>query len=425
MSAAAELPRLRYIDAIPIEYQDDLYIYLSDPQNIAPSPIILTPQEFFITSLLDGKHDYGKIRVAFAEKFGGLLIEKSHIDRLIANLQENYFLDTPEFYAYFHKMQREFRESPTRRHRFAGLAYEAEAEKLYQQIDGFYQHGDGAGLPQKHNGHSSSKSDFCAIMVPHIDLRVGGPCYTHGYRYLAENFQPELVIILGIAHSGSRNFFTASRKKFSTPFGEMHTANDFLDRWSSLAGLDVTEDDWPHRAEHSIEFQLPFLQHALQDPFEIVPVLCGAVEPLLNHTTDWHIAGNTRLHIEALAAALKAEKRRTAIILSVDLAHVGPKFGDGDKISGQLAEQHQSRDQQLFKMLENWDRPGLQQLMKSDLLTRRVDACGALLTLFGMFEQGKGRLLSYGQNFQPDTASLVTYGSMAFEVGGLGSDRSD
>ena len=55
MPEVSPLPRLRYIDAIPIEYQDDLYIYLSDPQNIAPRPIILTPEEFFIATMLDGQ----------------------------------------------------------------------------------------------------------------------------------------------------------------------------------------------------------------------------------------------------------------------------------------------------------------------------------------------------------------------------------
>ena len=362
-----------------------------------------------------GKHDYGKIRIAFAEKFGGVLIEQQQIDRLITNLQKNLFLDTAEFYAHFHRMQHDFRSATVREHQFADLSYEAEPNKLRQQNEGFYLHDDGAGLPESNGTNIVENPNICAVMVPHIDLRVGGPCYTHAYRYLAENFQPELVIILGIAHAGSQHFFTTSRKKFSSPLGELSTAQDFIDRWCQLCGLDLAEDDWLHRAEHSIEFQLPFLQHVFDHPPEIVPVLCGAVEPLLSETPDWYNASDTRLHIEALAATLRDEKRKTAIILSVDLAHVGPKFGDTEKISGELAQRHHQADHHLFDLLANWDRPALQQLMKTDLLQRRVDACGALLTLFDLFDQGRGKLLSYGQNFQPDTASMVTYGSMAFE----------
>jgi len=68
----------------------------------------------------------------------------------------------------------------------------------------------------------------------------------------------------------------------------------------------------------------------------------------------------------------------------------------------------------MFDIVSRFDAGQYYELMKKDLFPRRVDACTAIYTLLSIMEKGEGKTVGYGQNFQPDTQSLVSYGSMVF-----------
>ncbi len=413
--ANGTVPRLRYIDVIPIEQEDEVLIYIRDPQDIAASPLVISPHEFFVISMFDGQHTYSDIKLAFAQKFGGLLLQDDFIENLAATLDAHYYLDTSNFRDYYKALRKEFAAASTRLSWHAGISYEADPDNLKRQLEGFYQHPEGAGMPGTNGTATLQEGESLeAIMVPHIDLRVGGPCYTHAFKYLFDHSEPDVVVILGVAHSGSDDFFTATRKDFETPLGTVKTDQAFLDSWIRNAGnIDFAENDWPHRSEHSIEFQLPFLQHGMTKNFSVVPILCGPMEYLIED--DGSLTKNREIHqMAALKQTIEEDPREIVVLLSVDMAHMGPKFGDPNPITNSSMKDIEKADHAMFDALSTLDKSEYIKLMKDDLLKRRVDACASVFSLLEMMDSGRGELLSYGQNFQPDTQSIVTYGSMGF-----------
>ncbi|RMH95481.1 MAG: AmmeMemoRadiSam system protein B, partial [Calditrichaeota bacterium] len=394
--------------------------YVRDPLELAAGPLVLTPHEFYLITLLDGNRSLRDIKLEFARKFGGVLLPDEQLQEIINALDAGHYLDTEGFREHFRRIQEEFRQAPVRVAWHARQAYPDDPEQLRQLLDGFYEHPRGAGKPFSASEGTASpfalpdNRRLTGILAPHIDLRVGGPCYTHAYRYLIENSDADLYIILGVAHYGGEGFFITTTKDFETPLGTVPTDREFVQRWMENAGEDLTREEWAHRIEHSIEFQLPFLQHGLGRPFSIVPVLCGHLEPPLSETgelsPDPRIAGL----IESLGTTIAQTHRRVAFILSVDLAHMGPKFGDPRPITPEDQERIREADQIMFDVVSRLEREAFAGLMRYDLLPRRVDACAAVYTFLSLMPEGEGRLVAYDQNFQEDTGSLVSYGSMIF-----------
>lgn len=414
MAEQIDYPRLRYVDAFPVEQNGQTYFYVRDPLEIAASPLVMSAVDFFIIALFDGVHSRTDIKMEFARKFGGILLPDQQLQKIIKILDDNYYLDTVHFREQANRVNAEFRRSPIRKAWHAGGSYEADPLRLREQLEGFYRHPEGAGVWNGENGAVPEGMQLRAIMAPHIDIRVGGPCYTHAYRCLENSPQADIYIILGVAHYGGNGFFVATAKDFETPLGTVETDREFLEAWSRSAGKDLTEEEIAHRTEHSIEFQLPFLQHVLKRPFKILPVLCGSVQPLLQANPSSKEAEEITRSIEALKRTLREQNKRAIFILSVDLAHLGPKFGDALPITESDAQRIREADYKMFEVLSRLDLKSFYRLIEDDLLPRRVDACAAVVALLAIMGKGKGNVVAYGQNFQPDTRSMVSYGSMAF-----------
>ena len=91
-----EKPRIRAVEAFPIEQQEQTYICLRDPTGLAPEPILLGMGAYFIVTLFDGSKDLHDIQGGFLRRFGeNLPLDK--LNDLIATLDRGYFLDSPKF----------------------------------------------------------------------------------------------------------------------------------------------------------------------------------------------------------------------------------------------------------------------------------------------------------------------------------------
>jgi len=417
MPDASLRPQMRYVDAIPFEKKNQTFFYIRDPMEVAAKPLVITPFELYILTLLDGQHTIQDIQKAFTQRFSEYKITEDQIAQIITVLDDHFFLNTPKFQAQFETLQSEFHHSPVRKAWHAGAAYPAEPDTLKLQLEAFYKDPQGAGMPNfGANGKAVTNGrQLQAIMAPHIDLRVGGPCYTHAYRPLIEEALPaDVYVILGVAHYGGGGFFTATSKDFETPLGVVKTDRRFIDAWQRNAGQDFTRGEWAHRTEHSIEFQLPFLQQGLNHDYTIVPVLCGSLEPFVYNGDRIENVPEIRTAIDALKRTIREDSRRVQIVLSVDLAHMGPKFNDPEPITPQKAQSIRTADERMFEVIAGFDKSAFYDLMKNDLMPRNVDAVSAVYTLLSILPDGEAKAVGYGQNLQPDTNSIVTYGSMTF-----------
>jgi MEMO1 family protein len=139
-------------------------------------------------------------------------------------------------------------------------------------------------------------------LVPHAGYTYSGSTAAHVYARLRGR-PLDRVVLLGPAHFVlTRGCAVPAAETWLTPLGPVpiDTAGA---RQLEAAGL-ATVDDRPHRPEHSLEVQLPFVQRVLGE----VPVL-----PVAVGVSD----------VDAVARLLVAARSdpRTVVVCSSDLSH--------------------------------------------------------------------------------------------------------
>ena len=69
-----EQPRLRYgIEAIPISHQGQQLIAIRDMLGLSEETLIISPDVYFIMTLMDGSNTVLDIQEAYVRRFGSLL----------------------------------------------------------------------------------------------------------------------------------------------------------------------------------------------------------------------------------------------------------------------------------------------------------------------------------------------------------------
>src|SRR5437879_2992771 len=123
-------------------------------------------------------------------------------------------------------------------------------------------------------GRPQVEGRLVGLISPHAGLRYSGPVAAHGYALLRG--RPALTAVLvgpshRVAFPGLSVFVAGA---FETPLGQVPIDADLA---SALLAEDPAIRDLPepHREEHSLEMQLPFLQH-LVPTLRIVPILMGS-----------------------------------------------------------------------------------------------------------------------------------------------------
>ena len=132
-----DYPRLRHIDAFPIESSGVPMICLRDPDNFTKEMLTVPYNVYFIISFFDGNHTLLDIQAEYMRKFGELLF-KEHIVELIEKLDSHLLLDSERFSIFRDKLEDDFRKSKIRRAAHAGKSYDSHPESLKKQIEGFF-----------------------------------------------------------------------------------------------------------------------------------------------------------------------------------------------------------------------------------------------------------------------------------------------
>lgn len=397
-------------------------IILTDPEGFADDPIILTPETLALVSLFDGQRSLKQVLQVFEERYE-VLLKEENVLQLVDKLDEAGFLDSPRFRARLQEQVLAYLEAPVRPAAHAGSAYPEYAGDLREMIDGFFTAADGPGdLP---SSEPARKHLLPGLILPHIDLRVGGATYAHGYKALLEESQADLIVILGVAHQGAGDgLYHLSLKSFETPLGTVNVARGIAAKLQAASDTDPALGEYLHRNEFSVEFQALFLQYFLKErakrDFEIVPVLCGPVEPFLpkdeSPGKDPRQDDRFRRFVDLLRNQLDKSGRRWTIMASVDFSHVGPKFGDMTPMTERLLLPVARGDRRLLEPLERVDADAFYQEIYRTRNSRHVDAVMAVLTLLaagkGCFKTGQ--LLHYDQMLEGQSRA-VSFASLAFK----------
>jgi len=180
----------------------------------------------------------------------------------------------------------------------AGTWYPGAPAELRRTIDGFLAKVPPVELP----------GELAALIAPHAGYVYSGPVAAYAYS-LVRGRQVDLVAVVSPVHRmwvGALG--SASADFYETPLGRIPVARDAVDALDKEVGLQQVGQD----NEHSLEIQLPFLQHILSGPFRLLPVMMGSQE--------W---GDCDRLGKGLAKVLKGQN--ALLVASTDLSHFHPQ----------------------------------------------------------------------------------------------------
>jgi hypothetical protein len=151
-----------------------------------------------------------------------------------------------------------------------------------------------------------------ALVSPHAGWRYSGPVAAFGYSLLRGS-RGLTVVLAGPSHRFAfEGVAVWTRGGFETPLGTIPIDETLAAALLAAAPEWVKDGPRPHYEEHSLEMQLPFLQHLVED-LAIVPCLMGS---------------QAREEVDALAGAIAAAAARAArpvlLVASSDLSHYHP-----------------------------------------------------------------------------------------------------
>lgn len=400
-------PKLRAIEAFPTE---DGMICLRDPQRFSDRILLLPVNLFFVCALFDGKHSILDIQAEYTRKFGDLLFREK-VEEIIGKLDDCLFLESERFEEAKDRAVSAFRRDPVRRAAHSGTAYEADPKALIDQLDGFF----ASAPPCDPQGSPCPSGRLQAIVAPHIDPGRGGACYAASYGELARADAAKLYVILGVAHTATSQSFALTRKDFETPLGKLETDGDFVEGLAGRFGKGCFADEFVHSGEHSIEFQIIFLQHLLRRKSEaarIVPVLCSSF--LHRMKPGGGVPAEVADFLSALRELSGERREEVCFIAGVDLSHLGRRFGQDVRLTPEFAQNAEREDRAMLKPVIEGDAGAFLRHIEAEKDARNVCGVPAIYALLSVLDAGSGRFLHYGRAEEPQTGSLVTFASLAF-----------
>jgi len=155
----------------------------------------------------------------------------------------------------------------TRKPAVSGMFYAGTARELEEEIEWCYKHELGPGVMPQVN--SEGPREIVAIVAPHAGYYYSGPVAAHAYKELADDGVFDTAVILGPNHTGYGYPVSVwVGAAWNTPLGEVEINKTLAQK---LLGEVIKADETAHVHEHSIEVQLPWLQH-LYRKVKIVPI---------------------------------------------------------------------------------------------------------------------------------------------------------
>ena len=157
---------------------------------------------------------------------------------------------------------------------------------------------------------SKGLKNVVAIIAPHAGYVYSGVVAASAYNQIDLSKEYENIFILGPSHHvGFEGAAVYNRGDFITPLGTVHVntklANELIKQYDFFSGRTDA-----HQLEHSIEVQIPFLQHKLKKIANIVPIVFGANPPDV---------------CKKIADALRPYfNRKNLFIISTDFSHYPP-----------------------------------------------------------------------------------------------------
>ena len=401
-------PRVRAVEAFPINDNGQQRICLRDPQRIAEHALLLPQAAVFIVSLFDGTRTLEEIQQESTRQLQQIL-PMPQLEELVLKLDSELYLHSLTFNNVVNEIERAYHAAPNRAAFHAGQAYEGDPEKLTALLN---QLQDQA---RKETQSPAASKSPTALISPHIDLHRGGLGFAHAYNEVTEAPPADLYIVLGTGHQSREGLFIATQKSYDTPLGLMPTDEAFVDEFNQRAPYDVFIEERLHRDEHSVEFQAVWLRHVLKDhQAKMVPILTGSLHRYVRDGVSPREDQRVADALDLLRDMIGAYESSVCVIAGADMSHVGKRFGHPDGIPETELKRVEQEDKELLDAMVDCNAEAFYQsiAVKKD----RNNVCGLspIYMLLNIARPKTGRLLHYDQAIEQDTESVVTFASLSF-----------
>ena len=343
-------------------------------------------------------------------KLTGELDVSSLVQHLTDTLSSAGFLEDETFARRKEAAERAFAEAPVREPAHAGSGYPVDKEELTATFNGYM---NGAGAAPSLN-HSARRP--VAIAAPHVSPFGGIDAYRAAYSTLTPEDADRTFVILGTSHYGAPNRLGITRKPFLTPFGETLTDTAMVDRIAKESGAGALMEDYCHAVEHSIEFQVVFLQHLFGPKVRIVPILCGSYAQSIYQGGMPEDDENARRGLGALGELAAKEGDRLLWVLGVDMAHMGRRYGDSFEAKaghGEM-EEVERRDRARIERMEQADAAGFWSLIQENRDDLKWCGSSPIYAFLKAVPEARASLLQY-QQWNIDEHSVVSFAGARFD----------
>jgi AmmeMemoRadiSam system protein B len=399
------LPRLRAnLDFLPSPSPEHPGLLIRDPYKFSDAMLILPPILIEVLECFDGRQTDLDLRAALVR-----LTQSLEVGDTARNLAETLsaagFLEDERFRQMREERLRDFAEQPVRAAAHAGSAYPENVEQLRAAMASYF---SGSEPAREADG-------VFAIAAPHVSPEGGWQSYRDAYRVLQPNSSERTIVILATSHYGTPQKFGLTRKNFATPFGEAVTDQRLVNELEKAGGSAVEMEDYCFSFEHTVEFQVVFLQYLLGPNVRILPILCGAFARSLYEGGRPEDDEGVKRFFDALGELNARERNRLFWVLGVDMAHMGARYGDRFEARANQGPMSAvaARDAQRIERINQNDAAGFWELVRENHDDLKWCGASPFYTFLKSVPEARGELLRYEQ-WNIDEKSVVSFAGIAF-----------
>jgi len=405
-TADAPIPKLRTdLEIVPTTYQGQPGYVVRDFLGLIQKPLFLQGDALNLLSLADGKRTVRDVQLLLVRGRGGVFVSAESIQEQFAELDRIFLLDSERYRERKHRLVEAYARLTVREAALAGQSYPGTKKELERYLDSILE------LGQEEN-EDKGGGVVCALAAPHIDFPIGGKLYGKAY-CAVRHLRPQKIIVLGTGHSLDEGYFCLTEKDFETPLGRAKTDRASAETLRKAGGRAVAPHDLAHRREHSIEFQVIFLQRLFGESCFVLPILCGSFTAKLAKVSRASEIPGVGGFLRALKAIVDEAGDRGLVVAGIDLSHIGPKFGHRQRAASMLLEARQ-HDQALVEACLNSDAVAFWGASKR--VKDEYNVCGfsSLACLLELLPPSRGALLGYDFWQEEATQSAVSFAAIKF-----------
>ncbi len=393
------------LDFLPSPVEDRPGLLIRDSYGYSDAVLIIPPPLVQTLEYLDGEHTFLDLQEVLVRLTGELDVSPI-IEQVVGALSQAGFLHDETYQKLKEARHAEFASAAVREPSHAGTAYPDNPDELRETLAEYMKGPDEA----------AEDAGLRAIAAPHVSPFGGWQTYRAAYSALGPVHRDRTFVVLGTSHYGEPDSFGLTRKPFVTPYGttrpDLGLINELADEPA------VRMEDYYHSVEHSIEFQVLFMQHIYGPDIKVLPILCGTYAKSLLEGGLPEDDENVKRFLGKLGEIGAREDNKLMWVLGIDMAHMGARYGDDFRATAGRGDMEQvaALDQQRIERVTAGDARGFWDLVQPNQDELKWCGSSPLYTFLKAMPDLKGTLRGYEQ-WNIDEASVVSFGALSFRQG--------